>query len=330
MGKVKWLASGEGKLPPGGTGNQSRAQSARRAYTLARESAPLGTSFDIRTLLNVRLKRLWVAIKYRWYLFRQLLGGGKSLIKAAILAVVGYVALSDGDQPAESVVAYPEHQPVAWQQETNAMPEPAVPLTEVAPAPGTAGSAGGREALLREPPSTTSGKPGASPSSTAAKESASPAPTEIKSNDDALAQRYIERFSRIAIHEMHKYGVPASITLAQGLIESRCGTSPLAVKNNNHFGIKCFSKNCSPGHCTNMEDDHHKDFFRKYNTAWESWRAHSILISTGRYARLKRHGRDYRAWAKGLESLGYATDQNYAEKLIRTIERYNLQRFDKQ
>lgn len=144
-----------------------------------------------------------------------------------------------------------------------------------------------------------------------------------------MANDYIEQFSKVAITEMKAYGVPASIALAQGLVESRAGTSRLARRNNNHFGMKCFSKKCPKGHCSNFTDDHHKDFFRIYKNPWESWRAHSQMISTGRYARLRKFGNDYRQWAYGLKSLGYATDRTYAEKLIGMIERYDLHRFDK-
>ena len=142
-------------------------------------------------------------------------------------------------------------------------------------------------------------------------------------------QAYIQKFGPIAREEMMKFGVPASISLAQGLIESRAGTSKLAVGNNNHFGMKCFSRNCKKGHCSNFTDDSHKDFFLKFNDPKLSWRAHSKLISTGRYAKLKKYGRDYRKWAWGLKSVGYATDRTYAQKIIGMIERYNLNRFDR-
>ncbi len=146
---------------------------------------------------------------------------------------------------------------------------------------------------------------------------------------EAQANDYIEKYSGIARAEMEKYGIPASIGLAQGLVESRAGLSKLAQRNNNHFGMKCFSKKCPKGHCTNMTDDHHKDFFRKYGSAWESWREHSRLLSSGHYQRLHKYGRDYQQWAYGLKALGYATDRTYAEKLIGMIERYRLDRFDK-
>ncbi|MCB9305776.1 MAG: glucosaminidase domain-containing protein [Lewinellaceae bacterium] len=143
------------------------------------------------------------------------------------------------------------------------------------------------------------------------------------------AGKYIDRFKQIAIDEMEKYGVPASISLAQGLIESRAGSSKLAVNNNNHFGIKCFSRKCKKGHCSNFTDDTHKDFFRIFKTPWESWREHSKLLTNKRFSRLKKYGRDYKKWAHGLESLGYATDRSYAEKLIGIIERYNLNKYDR-
>ena len=142
------------------------------------------------------------------------------------------------------------------------------------------------------------------------------------------AKKYIDRYAEMARKEQREFGIPASISLAQGLIESRAGTSKLAVGNNNHFGMKCFARNCRKGHCTNHTDDTHKDFFRKFPSAWESWREHSRMLSKGRYAKLKRHGTDYRKWAYGLKSVGYATDRTYAEKLIGVIEKYDLHRFD--
>jgi flagellum-specific peptidoglycan hydrolase FlgJ len=152
------------------------------------------------------------------------------------------------------------------------------------------------------------------------------------SADELLREQtldYIERYHTVAVGEMEKFGIPASISLAQGLIESRAGTSKLAVNNNNHFGIKCFSRRCKKGHCSNFTDDTHKDFFRKFPSPWESWRAHSQLLASGRYAKLKRHGRDYRQWAYGLKAVGYATDRSYAEKLIGIIERYDLHQYDR-
>ncbi len=145
----------------------------------------------------------------------------------------------------------------------------------------------------------------------------------------ATCESYVKRFSEVAIAEMKRYGIPASITLAQGLLESDAGTSRLAKSNDNHFGMKCFSKSCKKGHCANFSDDTHKDFFRKYNNAWESYRAHSELLQGSRYKHLKKLGtRNYTDWAKGLKKAGYATDKYYAEKLIKIIKEMNLSRFD--
>ena len=139
---------------------------------------------------------------------------------------------------------------------------------------------------------------------------------------------YIRRFKDVAQTEGEKFGIPASIKMAQAIIESNAGRSSLSTKNNNHFGIKCFSKNCKKGHCANFSDDHHKDFFRKYQSPWESWRAHSKFVANGRYKELQKHGKDYRAWAYGLKELGYATDPNYSQKLIDRIETYRLDLLD--
>ena len=143
---------------------------------------------------------------------------------------------------------------------------------------------------------------------------------------DQARQAYIRRFSATAVAEMKAFGIPASITIAQGLLETRAGQSALATKANNHFGIKCFSRNCKKGHCTNFTDDTHKDFFIKYHSAWDSFRAHSKLLRSGRYAGI--HG-DYRDWAIGLKRAGYATAPNYSESLIRLVRLYGLDRLDR-
>lgn len=140
--------------------------------------------------------------------------------------------------------------------------------------------------------------------------------------------QYIERFKSVAIAEMKKYGIPASITLAQGIIESRNGNSELARIHNNHFGIKCKS---SSQRCATYADDRPDDQFRIFKSAWHSFREHSLLLRTApRYRSLFRLKRtDYRGWAKGLQRCGYATSRTYAKSLIRVIEKNNLQRFDK-
>ncbi len=140
---------------------------------------------------------------------------------------------------------------------------------------------------------------------------------------------YVKQYQHIALAQMKSDGIPASITLAQGLLESGIGESTLATRNNNHFGLKCFSKSCSKGHCSNHSDDHHKDFFLNFQNPEESYRAHAKLLKKERYRglfKLKRN--DYRGWARGLSKAGYATDPQYADKLIRTIESLGLDRYD--
>ena len=139
---------------------------------------------------------------------------------------------------------------------------------------------------------------------------------------------YIDSFAVVAQMEEAMYGIPTSITLGQGILESSAGNSRLAKSNNNHFGIKCFSKKCRKGHCSNFDDDHHKDFFRAYQSVEESYRAHSMLLTGRRYKELLIHGTDYSEWANGLQRLGYATDTTYAEKLIMLIEINNIQWLD--
>jgi len=140
---------------------------------------------------------------------------------------------------------------------------------------------------------------------------------------------YVKRFKATAVSEMKKYGIPASITLAQGILESNAGVSRLANDNNNHFGLKCFSKSCKKGHCSNYHDDDHKDFFRSFDTAWESYRAHSLLLTGKRYRHLSQlKTTDYKSWAKGLQKAGYATSPTYAKNLVQIIEALDLHKYD--
>jgi len=153
--------------------------------------------------------------------------------------------------------------------------------------------------------------------------------TEIVMEKQETVYRYVKRYADVAVAEMKKYGIPASITLAQGLLESDAGESRLSRANNNHFGIKCFSKNCRKGHCANFTDDSHKDFFRKYSNVWESYRAHSTFLQRKRYAHLQKLGTtNYVGWAHGLKEAGYATDKKYAHKLIKIIETLELDKYD--
>lgn len=142
-------------------------------------------------------------------------------------------------------------------------------------------------------------------------------------------QEYIETFSEIAQYEMKAYGIPASITLAQGLLESGLGKGDLAVKTNNHFGIKCHKG--WQGDYDFHDDDEKGECFRKYNHPMYSYRDHSEFLSNrARYAFLFDYSaRDYKRWAKGLRQAGYATDKRYPQKLIYLIEKHHLNKFDK-
>ncbi len=142
-------------------------------------------------------------------------------------------------------------------------------------------------------------------------------------------KEYIDRFDDLAVSEMKRTGIPASITLAQGLLESDNGNSTLAVKANNHFGIKCHDN--WRGERIYHDDDRRNECFRKYASAWESYRDHSnFLRGSQRYAFLfDLKQTDYKGWAKGLKKAGYATNREYAELLIRIIEENNLQMYDR-
>ncbi|MEE9362759.1 MAG: glucosaminidase domain-containing protein [Cellulophaga sp.] len=142
-------------------------------------------------------------------------------------------------------------------------------------------------------------------------------------------KEYIEKFSEVAQYEMKAYGIPASITLAQGILESGAGRSELTRKTNNHFGIKCH-KNWE-GAYDFHDDDEKGECFRKYNHPMYSYRDHSeFLSSRARYAFLFDFKiTDYKKWAKGLRQAGYATDRRYPQKLIGLIEKYKLDAFDK-
>ena len=142
-------------------------------------------------------------------------------------------------------------------------------------------------------------------------------------------KQYIEKYVTIAQQEMESHGIPASITLAQGLLESNVGESKLATMNNNHFGLKCFSKTCKRGHCSNFEDDSHKDFFRKFQSPEESFAAHSKLLQKPRYKSLfDLVVTDFEGWAHGLKKAGYATDPKYGYKLINLIKDLQLHQYD--
>ena len=142
--------------------------------------------------------------------------------------------------------------------------------------------------------------------------------------------KYINTFLPIALKEQKIYGIPASIKLGMGILESKQGESILATKGKNHFGIKCFSGKCKKGHCMNAEDDTHKDFFRMYKSSWDSYRAHSKILKLSRYKKaFKCRRTDYECWAQGIKAGGYATDPNYVETLTKIIEELHLSQLDR-
>ena len=141
---------------------------------------------------------------------------------------------------------------------------------------------------------------------------------------------YIEKYKKMAIEQMSEYGIPASITMAQALLESDCGRSRLATQANNHFGIKC--KSYWTGEKIYHDDDEKGECFRKYLSAQASYDDHSIFLdSSPRYDFLfELDPKDYIGWAKGLKKAGYATNPQYAERLITLIEKYELYKLDEE
>lgn len=155
----------------------------------------------------------------------------------------------------------------------------------------------------------------------------------LLSSIDVFAQQntayldYIRKYRDIAVEQMHEYGIPASITLAQGLLESAAGRSDLATKGNNHFGIKCGGS--WVGESMTHDDDRNGECFRVYKNAEESFKDHSVFLQKQRYRRLFSLDRkDYKGWARGLKECGYATSPTYAAKLINIIELYELHLYD--
>ena len=141
-------------------------------------------------------------------------------------------------------------------------------------------------------------------------------------------QNYFDKYKDVAVEQMLKYRIPASITLAQGVLESGAGNSELATRANNHFVIKC---NGWTGRKSYHDDDASNECFRAYDNVYESYRDHSVFLTTSkRYSNLfQLKLTDYKGWARGLKACGYATSPTYATKLIEIIELYKLHRYDK-
>ena len=142
-----------------------------------------------------------------------------------------------------------------------------------------------------------------------------------------VTESYIAQYAPLAKEQMKKYGVPASITLAQGILESGNGNSELAKKANNHFGIKCH--NTWEGERVYFDDDEKNECFRKYPNVSDSFEDHSLFLKKPRYESLfELKITDYKGWAEGLKKCGYATSPTYATQLIQLIEKYGLDQYD--
>ncbi len=150
-----------------------------------------------------------------------------------------------------------------------------------------------------------------------------PKPTAVALNDDAV-KNYINRFKKVAVVEMNKFDIPASIKMGQALLASHAGTNSLASQYNNHFAITCIEG----ANCESFQVGTQSAMIRTYQSAWESWRNHSQLLSTEKYAPLKAYKKNYKKWAKGLERAGFSQANDYSKQLIQVIEKYQLHRLD--
>ena len=153
------------------------------------------------------------------------------------------------------------------------------------------------------------------------------ATTRVKVTTE-MVLAYIDLYKAIAKSNMVQYGIPSSICLGQGILESGAGTGPLSAIANNHFGIKCHKDWNGPS--VKHDDDAAQECFRKYNQASESYNDHALFLKSRKWYEplFKLEKDDYKGWAKGLKAAGYATDPKYPEKLIAIIERYHLDQYD--
>ena len=152
--------------------------------------------------------------------------------------------------------------------------------------------------------------------------------SDVENTVEQKINFYVKKYAPAATKNMRFFKIPASITLAQGILESGYGEGTLAKKANNHFGIKCHKE--WKGKSITHDDDEKDECFRSYKNPLKSYRDHSLfLVDRDRYSSLFTLNRkDYKGWAVGLKAAGYATDPKYADKLISLIERFNLIRFD--
>lgn len=142
--------------------------------------------------------------------------------------------------------------------------------------------------------------------------------------DAVNVEAYIRRFRKVALVEMNKFGIPASIKMGQAILASHAGKNSLALQYNNHFATTCNGGD----NCQDIRIGDQTAMVNTYQSAWESWRSHSQLLSSPAYAHLKTHNKNYKEWAKGLESAGYGNGNSYSQQLIQVIETYQLNQLD--
>lgn len=241
-----------------------------------------------------------------------------------LLLILGFLLFSCGSSRSIVQVTLPVSKRVAVQVKKKPVPakkQPAKPAKTVVENSSNAAVIEKRyEAAIEQNKSTDN-------STVVSKSEILEATTKVKVTTE-MVLAYIDQYSEIAKNNMKQYGIPASIILGQGILESGAGTGPLSVLANNHFGIKCHKEWTGPS--VKYDDDAAQECFRKYERATESYQDHALfLTSRPRYKGLfELEKGDYKQWAMGLKAAGYATDPKYPEKLNGIIERYQLQKYD--
>lgn len=247
--------------------------------------------------------------------------------KLFILMLVIVLASCGGNKPVAKTSTYKKPQPVARNVRKPVTKKPAT--TTAKPVAQKSSSAQSGEMKKIEAQYEGAKEPEKSSGNTTvySKQEILEATTRVRVTTQMVLD-YIGQYKDIAKNNMNKFGIPASITLGQGILESGAGTGPLSALANNHFGIKCHKEWTGPS--VAYDDDAAQECFRKYDDPSQSYQDHSLFLTTrDRYAFLfNLDKRDYQGWARGLKAAGYATDPKYPEKLIGIIERYQLNRYD--
>jgi len=147
---------------------------------------------------------------------------------------------------------------------------------------------------------------------------------QLETVNKKIKDSYVRRFAHVAVDEMKKYGIPASVTLAQAILHSSAGTNEPASMGHNHFNLEC-----NPAWKGDKMDFNTGKCYREYPSAWRSYRDHSLYITSGKFSHLKKLNRtDYKGWVSGLVKTGYSTEKGYEQYLLKAIKKYNLTRYD--